>query len=678
MDLFLFPLHFLTVSAVNAQTCRTVTGTVFFDCIQLETGNVANDYNILEDGSFELTKDTLPYQRGGVDGDYCYHITGQPGMDKYLRISTNLGSAKNSFTLSGWIKTDSTPVRKGRDFKAVAYHKEETEGTVTELKVSNDINAYSEGWKYFCMIIPAANWKSTTITLRFYDNIGDLYIDGLQLTRNDVQTRKYNADGKLVSKYTSQKTTACEYDSYGRMDRKTDASGRVTSYAYSKSNEMIRTGSTTGPDVYLKYDRYGNQISASSYDPDTAAKPELYSETTYTEDGNFKKTETDNAGNVTTHEYNPLTGQPTRTTLPQRKGEGTVSVHYTYDGQDRISKVTQGDRSTGYQYGEFDDLTGISHNGFSYNYTYDSFGNVRTSSIAGTVICTNEYAPNNGNLVRSVFPDGTATGTTYDRYGRVTANSLNGSTVTKYVYDNDGNVAKKTDVPGGVTTKYDYNDAGLLVRSEVYTGESTASRDFESRMQYTYTKSGQVGNLSYQEKNGDVKTYIFTYAKDDRPEKSIQPDTSQTEWYYDSLRRNNKAVFTPKKGATDSKKLYTVLKYRDVQLTTSEGKTKKATTGQVSEYTNKFGNSGKAATQYTYTYDEWGNITRILETVSNKSRAYEYNQYGEITKASETYGNGATTEYNYVYDNGGNILTETINGKKHTYVYDSVWKDKNP
>ena len=195
-------------------------------------------------------------------------------------------------------------------------------------------------------------------------------------------------------------------------------------------------------------------------------------------------------------------------------------------------------------------------------------------------------------------------------------------------------------------------------------------------MQYTYTKSGQVGNLSYREKDGDVKTYIFTYAKDDRPEKSIQPDTSQTEWYYDSLRRNNKAVFTPKKGATDSKKLYTVLKYRDVQLTTSEGKTKKATTGQVSEYTNKFGNSGKAATQYTYTYDEWGNITRILETVSNKSRAYEYNQYGEITKAVETYGNGATTEYNYVYDNGGNILTETINGKKHTYVYDSVWKDK--
>ena len=161
MDLFLFPLHFLTVSAVNAQTCRTVTGAVSYDCIQLETGNVANDYNILEDGSFELTRDTLPYQwtnldkspvkvkdervRGGVDGDYCYHITGQPGMDKYLRISTNLGSAKNSFTLSGWIKTDSTPVRKGRDFKAVAYHKEETEGTVTELKVSNDINAYSEG-----------------------------------------------------------------------------------------------------------------------------------------------------------------------------------------------------------------------------------------------------------------------------------------------------------------------------------------------------------------------------------------------------------------------------------------------------------------------------------------------------------------------------------------------------
>ena len=37
-------------------------GKVYFDCVQLETGAVANAYNLLEDGSFERTEGTLPYQ----------------------------------------------------------------------------------------------------------------------------------------------------------------------------------------------------------------------------------------------------------------------------------------------------------------------------------------------------------------------------------------------------------------------------------------------------------------------------------------------------------------------------------------------------------------------------------------------------------------------------------------
>ena len=70
---------------------------------------------------------------------------------------------------------------------------------------------------FFCVLLPAANWKDTSITIQFYDNIGDLYIDGLQLTRNDVQTRTYNSTGKLTSSYTTQKSTDYSYDTYGRM-----------------------------------------------------------------------------------------------------------------------------------------------------------------------------------------------------------------------------------------------------------------------------------------------------------------------------------------------------------------------------------------------------------------------------------------------------------------------------
>ena len=166
--------------------------------------------------------------------------------------------------------------------------------------------------------------------------------------------------------------------------------------------------------------------------------------------------------------------------------------------------------------------------------------------------------------------------------------------------------------------------------------------------------------------------------------------------------------------AKNSKKLYTVLKYEGAELVTADGKNKKATTGIVNRYVNKFGSSGKAVNDLYYQYDPWGNITKITDesvfapdvtrdgdeeyifegeltghAVSGTSsgtvnapvkapgRYYTYNALGEVEKAEETYVDGTASHFAYTYDEGGNILTETVNGTEvHTYTYDSVWKDK--
>ena len=67
----------------------------------------------------------------------------------------------------------------------------------------------------------------------------------------------------------------------------------------------------------------------------------------------------------------------------------------------------------------------------------------------------------------------------------------------------------------------------------------------------------------------------------------------------------------------------------------------------VSEYTNRFGSTGTPVSRFSYTYDEWGNITKISQLTTGKTRKYEYNQYGEITKAVEAYSNGTTSTYSY-------------------------------
>ena len=680
-----------TVTVCLETDCGTEkgAGTLAFDCVQLESGDIANDYNILEDGSFDLTTDTLSYHwknldnstitvkdkkvTDAVDGTYAYHITGQPGKNKYLRFTANLGNTKNAYTLSGWIKADASPARSSRDFKAMAHHEEtDPDGDPIEYKASVNLNAYTEGWQYFCLLLPAKTWKSTDLTICFYDNIGELTIGGLQLTRNDVQTKTYDAEGKPTSRYTAQKTATTTYDTYNRTKKQTTASGAATTITYDTNNDIKHIAANIGPDTYYTYDKYGNPTSVSAYDPDTV-KLERYTRIAYTADGNFKASDTDPAGNTTAYTYNTRTGQLPQTTLPKRSNDQTaVSTSYQYDTDERITAVTQGARSINYEYGEFDDLTAIGHNGFAYRYTYDAFGNVLTTSIAGATLCTYEYAPNNGSITRATLADGTTTRSTYDTYGNLTARWIDNDTIERYTYDNHGNLARRIDLLTDSTTTYDYNDSGKLVRSAVYTG--TAAQSPESRIQYTYTAGGNISTLSYQETGDTTRTYTYEYATDDKPTKATLPDKSTLTYSYDSLRRSNKTVYMPKSGATDAKKLYTTLQYQP-SPSTVDGKTKKTTTDLVSTYTYRFGSSGTPVSEFTYTYDTWGNLTAIQDQ-SARQKTYTYNGYGEVTQASETYANAAATTYTYTYDNGGNLLSETRGSTTHTYTYDPVWKDK--
>ena len=504
-------------------------------------------------------------------------------------------------------------------------------------------------------------------------------MDGLQLTRNDVQTKTYDASGNLSGSYTALKTDRYTHDSYNRVKTHVTPSGASYSYTYDGNNAVRKQTAGIGPDTYYTYDDYGNLTASRSFasGQTSATATQFYSASTYTEDGNFPESTTDSTGSTTGYAYDRDKGQLLSVTLPARGEEEPVAVSYQYDSRDRTTGVRQADREIGFTYGDFEDVTGITHNGFTYGFTYDAFGNVLTTSIAGRVISTNTYGPENGSLEKTTLADGTVLENSYDRYGHITEKRINDQPVTSYLFDNDGKLSRQKDLTAGLITQYHYNDAGKVVRSEVY-GENTGVAGSPlSRLQYTYTGGGLIGGISYQEKGEAVKTYTYTYDKDELPVKSSHPDTSTTQWTYDSLRRNTRTVFTPKSGAADSKKLYTTLGYASARQTIG-GKQKTTTTGQVSTYSNRFGSNGTVLSRYDYTYDTWGNITGITrqDKSGTRNRSYTYNEYGEVTGAEETYGDGTSVSYTYSYDAGGNLVTEQAGEVTHSYVYDSCWKDQ--
>ena len=387
-----------------------ISGNAWADCLQLEEGILANPYNILEDGSFELTED-IPYQSDSkpsstdkkhiqnevtdsisTDGHHSYHITAEAASTKSFSFLTEVGSESSSYILSGWYKSTLTPERNekdtenGRYLMASAYY----HGTDTADSVPGDrpgrlqqfywLPSWPDGWTYFSFLLAQGAWNELRVTIKVQGLEGDLYLDGMQLVKNEVQTRKYTNTGKLTSRTVQAKTSTYTYD-YERLKTEKTPGGNVSTYTYDNiSSDVKQVTRSVGPGNYYTYDQYGNTVSESVY----KSGPELYTRTFYTEDGNFRTGIADTRGNESQTEYDPNTGL----LLSQTDPNGNKTA-YTYNEKQLLTRTSHTDADgtsteNDYLYDGEDRLTGITHNGFSYQFQYDSFGNSIGTGITGT------------------------------------------------------------------------------------------------------------------------------------------------------------------------------------------------------------------------------------------------------------------------------------------------------
>lgn len=162
--------------------------------------------------------------------------------------------------------------------------------------------------------------------------------------------------------------------------------------------------------VNAAYDENGNLLLSEAYD----GVKTLKSQNIYSADGTFLLSSIDNSGNAIYYEYND-------DGLLETMSSGDTEIDFTYNSLYQLSKVSQtvSNLSEGteianeYTY-DGGKITSITHNGFTYNFTYDEYGNQTVVKINDTVYLTNEYG-----------------GETNDRLGKI--NYSNGQSIT-YIY----------------------------------------------------------------------------------------------------------------------------------------------------------------------------------------------------------------------------------------------------
>ena len=697
-------------------------GSVYYDDLQLEVGDVPSTVNLLQNATFNFGKsywsgDNYSHMGNANDTHHpnVLYVNGNPTA--YIRasqkIQINQVCTDQTFLLSGWGKAASAADCKtsfnwslGESINnkhgsryygliARAWYKAKNGGEHAEYFFMPFNDDYDE-WQFAsCVIVPDAYYQKQQMTLKYIDvyvvydrNFNTMYVDNLSLRQEPCTTYTYNAQGNVVSAgATGSASQAVEYKSDNvRPATVWQSESEVYYYQYYEDNKYLPTYISNATSlVYTEYDydAVGNVestiIGKLNSEGIATNYPKLISSAKYSPDGSQLKEETNANGLTTLYEYN------NRRNLFQtidENGTSVVSVENSLNDRPYSSYIN-GKVSVGYSYshglpsriirGGFITGNTVKQNQF-YNMTYDDFGNMTKISIGGTdnvpadtiVLASYDYGSQNGHLNSMTYGNGAGITYFYDELDRLTKETWSDGTSYQYFYNSEGALTKKVDTATGNAVNYEYDSIGRLIHSSI-TGlnEDTGENQTTMLTEHMYDRQNRVSEQSYQIYNtdGTFKTYSLKYSY--RGSDGALTKVESSDGYIDAYSLTYDEI------ARLSTRTNSFFEQTYAYKTTGD-----TTTTQVESIGYDAGTYASDFDKFTltYGYDDLGNIKTITGTdITGQNAIYDYDIQGQLTQATT---NGVTRKY--LYDTYGNIreIQDAGGNTLHSYTYGNAdWKD---
>ncbi len=456
-------------------------------------------------------------------------------------------------------------------------------------------------------------------------------------------THIFTADGGVAQRFKFKRNSDGSYQIIAKCSNDTKC---LTNFNASMENSVpitIRTINGTHSDQswYLEPVESGNGIHTSQ---------------TYTANGRQVTSATDARGNTVNYGYDSKGRMMTSTTDPSG-----ITTSYTYDNNDRLTGVSRPlngqSISNGYTYTN-DKLHGISHNGFTYSFVYDQWGNTSSVKVGNQMLSSQALLPHNGPVSEKTYGNGQKVSYAYDKQEQVTEIKYDGTAAFRYKYDNYGNDIQHDDLLNNVKYFFKYDSLGRPVIMR--------------------TTHGQELQISYDNKNRADKVVC-----------GIDGVNTTTEYLYGNAASGQMPDMAYGVKIDGSQ----MLTYTYDKLCRTATRKLNLTAPYLTSYTflqNAAGGDTTLVSSVTdgnktlnYTYDARGNITSVSEGDTEKLR-YTYDDLDQLIRADDAY-EGKT--YTYAYDAGGNLtsrsdyaytagdLGEAVSTVAYAYG-DANWKDK--
>ena len=686
---------------------RYASGTAWFDCIQFEEGNCANNFNALQNSDFSSNDNWLTEENKSISANNStVAIGGTAGAvdDSNTESATEETTTESNTEPSTYTKTvtETAPMDSITSYDDYGNAIKSEQGfVVREVKKTYEVESSdtstdedgddtddstssspSLGNKYIYQnvkvdkagvsfkingtakadSIPLSNENRTFgIALNIYYKNNST--PEMHYQEFNVNTSKNQQVSLSISPENSDETI--DYVAfafvYGYNENEMTvtnaelnilATGYVTKQSEdSKDDSSVSAGNDSDDDTEV--DNYVDyEVLSESVDK---TKPFMQTSSEYDSTGNYVTAETNEQGSTTHYVYD-INGNVTSVT----DADDNVTS-YAYDSSGNLTSVKNGDSENSYTYSGLGSVSKITHNGFDYSFNYDVFYNLVSTKIGNVTVASHTY-DSNGNITKTAYANGDYLEYAYDNYGNIYVITGETGKIAEMIYNKQGLVTKAVDYSSGETSYYYYTFDGSL--------ESEYRTSSDGSLTHYIVTDSDGNTVEKTSVNGQTKT--ITTGSDDDEKSFVSNDGVTNETSTDDFGRVSTVTTKQNKSDTVFTKQYSYY----------HGSESNATTNMVGGISYKL--SSDRVLDYSYNYNDTGNVENVYEN-GKKVAVYTYDELNQLVWYADT----RTGRYiRIVYDNYGNIqrmesyslgtnwapvkLLET-----RTYSYgDTNWKDK--
>ncbi len=434
-------------------------------------------------------------------------------------------------------------------------------GTSTPWVKTRSISSYNSNFLPLTEIQYVNNQIVSEITRSYTNNL---------LMQESLE--EYDSGNELTTRY--------EYDTYGRVTKKTDPLGLYETYQYNNKGQLESSTNHKSKATEFKYDDFGRQVK--TIHPDGVVDSILVAWASSAGSA-LRVTTVTATGAPASQTYYDAWGREVRSGK-QRFDGSYVYTDKLYDGKSRLHKVSMPFKGTAptlwntYAYDTYDRITSLlyasgkedtySYSGMNINTEIDGVRKTNYYNVAGELVAIYHYGAGpityiyrpDGQLEKVTAPEYIVTEFEYDIYGRRIELNDPSLGVTTYQYDEYGNMILETDANDG-TTEYEYDAHHRLTKKKVAgqtisylyypdnlikseTNSNGTSKIYEyddylrlktvtennvdtKSLKKTYTYAGgNISALAYASNAGSIVTENYTYTNGHLKEIKLNNTTS--------------------------------------------------------------------------------------------------------------------------------------------------------